>query len=171
MNYFIKIITAIVFATLSINTYAQTIKTAINSEAANNVKFLNMESKKYFVHDAEYPEFEAMGFTFDNQKTIMKDVDFDGTQDAVSLLYYCEETNCHPTTKSVDLVVFKGLGKNKFTKLGSASLGVNAKINNIKNGVISITSYGYGESDPSCCPTDESKMLYKIKNKKLVKLD
>ena len=62
MNYFIKIIAAIVFATLSINTYAQTIKTAINSEAANNVKFLNMESKKYFVHDAEYPEFEAMEF-------------------------------------------------------------------------------------------------------------
>ena len=171
MNYLIRATALCLLTSLSITSYAQTLKAAISNETASSVKFLNMESDKYFVHDAEYPESEAMRFAFDNQKTIMKDVDFDGIQDAVSLMYYCEETNCHPTTKSVDLVIFKGLGKNKFTKLGAAPLSVSAKINKIKNGVIYVNLYSYGENDPSCCPTDESTMLYKIKNRKLVKID
>lgn len=101
----------------------------------------------------------------------MKDVNADGIQDAVVLLYYCEKTNCHPTTVSVDLVVFKGLGKNQFTKLGAAPLGATAKINSINNGVINVTSYRYRESDAGCCPTDKAITSYKIKNNKLVKLN
>lgn len=171
MNYLIKAAALCLLTTLSITSYAQTLKAAISSETTSNVKFLNLESEKYFIHDSEYLENEAMRFTFDNQSMVMKDVNSDGILDAVTLLYYCEETNCHATTKSVDLVVFKGLGKNQFTKLGSASLGVAAKIKSVDNGVISITSYAYGEDDPSCCPTDELTMSYKIKNKKLVKIN
>ena len=45
MNYLFKLTAACLFITLSINSYAQTIKTAINSEVTNNVKFLNLESE------------------------------------------------------------------------------------------------------------------------------
>lgn len=171
MKYLIKITAVCLLTTLSMASYAQTIKTAISSEAASSVKFLNLQSKKYFVPDSEYPEDTAMRFDFATQSVVMKDIDSDGIQDAVALLYYCEETNCHTTTRSVDLVVFKGLGKNQFTKLGSAPLGIDANIKSINNGVIKVTSYGYGEDDPSCCPTDEITMSYKIKNKKLVNIN
>lgn len=171
MHYLTKVAALCLLTTLSITSYAQTLKAAMSNETTSNVKFLNLESEKYFVPDAEYPEDAAMRFDFAAQSVVMKDVDSDGVQDAVALLYYCEETNCHATTRSVDLVVFKGLGKNQFTKLGSIPLGVDAKIKSISKGVIKVTSYGYGEDDPSCCPTDELAMSYKIKNKKLVKLD
>lgn len=171
MNYLIKVTAACLFTTLSITSYAQTVKTAINSEVTNNVKFLNLESEKYFVPSADYTEDEALKYAFHDQKTIMKDVNADGIQDAVVLLYYCEKTNCHPTTVSIDLVVFKGLGNNQFTKLGAAPLGATAKINSINNGVINVTSYRYGESDAGCCPTDKATTSYKIKNNKLVKIN
>lgn len=169
MNYLIKVTAACLLTTLSVTSYAQSLNTAIKKEVTSGVKLLNLESKKYFVRDADYPEDGAMRFALLNQKIVMKDVNSDGIQDAIALLYYCEETSCHGTTKSAELVVFKGLGKNQFTKLGSASLGVSAEIKNIKNGVISVTSYGYGDDDPSCCPTDKITLSYKIKNGKLVK--
>ena len=171
MNYLIKLTAACLFTTLSITSYAQTVTTAINNEVTNNVEFLNLQSEKYFVPSVDYAEDEALKYAFHNQKTIMKDVNADGIQDAVVLLYYCEKTNCHPTTVSIDLVVFKGLGKNKFTKLGAAPLGAAAKINSINNGVINVTSYRYGENDAGCCPTDKVTNSYKIKNKKLVKIN
>ena len=54
MNYLFKLTAAYLFITLSITSYAQTIKTAINSEVTNNVKFLNLESEKHFVPSADY---------------------------------------------------------------------------------------------------------------------
>lgn len=171
MNYLIKLTAACLLTTLSITSYAQAVKTAINSEVTTNINFLNLESEKHFVPSEDYTEEEALKFAFNNQKTVMKDVDADGIQDAVVLLYYCEKTNCHPTTVSVDLVVFKGMGKSQFTKLGAAPLGASAKINSINKGVINITSYSYGENDAGCCPTDKTTTSYKIKNKKLVKVN
>ena len=169
MSYLIKITAACLLTTLSVTSYAQSLNAAINKEAASGVKLLNLESKKYFVRDADYLEDEAMKFDLDNKEVIMKDVNSDGIQDAIALLYYCEETNCHATTKSVDLVVFKGLGKNQFAKLGSASLESNAKIKSINKGIIKVVSYSFGDTDPGCCPSKESLRYYKIKNGKLVK--
>lgn len=169
MNYLIKVTAACLLTTLSITSYAESLNAAINKETASSVKLLNLESKKYFVRDANYLEDEAMKFYLDNKEVIMKDVNSDGIQDAIALLYYCEETNCHATTKSVDLVVFKGLGKNQFTKLGSASLESNAKFKSVNKGVIKVISYSFGDTDPGCCPSKESLRSYKIKNGKLVK--
>ena len=169
MNYLIKITAACRLTTLSVTSYAQSLNAAIKKEAASGVKLLNLESKKYFVRDANYLEDEAMTYTFDNQKIVMKDVNSDGIQDAVALLYYCEDTNCHATTKSVDLVVFKGLGKNQFTKLGSIPLEFNAKIKSVNKGVIKVVSYSFKDDDPGCCPSKESPRSYKVKNGKLVK--
>ena len=170
MNYLIKITAACLLTTLSVTSYAQSLNTAIKKEVASGVKLLNLESKKYFVRDADYLEDEAMKFDLDNKEVIMKDVNSDGIQDAIALLYYCEETNCHATTKSVDLVIFKGIGKNKFTKLGSASLGLKAKIKNINKGIINVVSYEYGDEDPGCCPSKQSSKSYKITNGKLIKV-
>ena len=171
MSYLVKITAACLLTSISITSYAQILETAINTEVANNVKFLNLESKKYFVSDADYPDNEPMIFSSNGQKTIMQDVNSDGVKDAVMIFYYCEETNCHATTKSTDLVVFKGLGKGQFTKLGSAPLGLDAKIRHIKNGVINITSYEYGEFDPGCCPSEETSISYKIQKNKLVEIN
>lgn len=171
MNRLTKTISACLLASLSITSYAQTIKTAINDEVTSNVKFLNSESEKYFVYDADYPDNKPMAFSSNGQKTIMQDIDSDGIKDAIILFYYCEKVNCHATTKSVDLVVFKGAGKGQFTKTGSASIGLDAKIKSVKNGVINVTSYDYGESDPGCCPSDESTISYKVQNNKLVEIN
>lgn len=169
MNYLIKVIAACLLTTLSITSYGQSLNAAINKETASGVKLLNLESKKYYVKDADYLEDEPMKFDLDNKEIIMKDINSDGIQDAITLLYYCEEKNCHATTKSVDLVVFKGLGKNQFTKLGSASLESNAKIKSVDKGVIKVISYSFGNTDPGCCPSKESLRSYKVKNGKLVK--
>ena len=156
-----------VLTTLSITSYAQSVSVAINKETANKTKILNINEKKQA--RANGYEDEAMNFVFDNKEIIMKDINSDGIQDAIALLSYCEEASCHATTKSVDLVVFKGLGKNQFAKLGSASLESNAKIKSINKGIIKVVSYSFGDTDPGCCPSKESLRSYKIKNGKLVK--
>ncbi|MDE4455274.1 hypothetical protein [Psychrobacter sp. DAB_AL62B] len=167
MNYLMKITAICLLTTLSIASYAQSINVAINKEVAKNIKLLNIDEKKEARKNGY--EDEAMNFVFDRKEVVMKDLNFDGIQDAIALIYYCEETSCHATTKSVNLVVFKGLGKNQFTKLGSAFLGLNAKIKNINKGVINVISYDYGDEDPECCPSKQSLKSYKITNGKLVK--
>lgn len=171
MNYIVKISALCLFTLFSITSYAQTIKTAINDELASNIKFLNLESAKNFVYDADYPDNEPMKFTSNGQETIMRDINSDGIKDAIMLFYYCEETNCHATTKTVDLVVFKGLGNSQFTRLGSAFVGLNAKIKSVNNGIINVIEYSYGEDDPSCCPSEEFEISYKVKENKLVEID
>lgn len=168
MNYLMKTTAICVLTTLSITSYAQSVSVAINKETANKTKILNINEKKQA--RANGYEDEAMNFVFDNKEIIIKDINSDGIQDAIALLSYCEETSCHATTKSVDLVVFKGIGKNQFTKLGSASLGLNAKIKNINKGVINLISYDYGDEDPGCCPSKQSSKSYKITNGKLMKV-
>lgn len=170
INNLIKIIAACLLTSLSVTSYAQSIKTAISQEMTSNVKFLNLESEKYFVHDAEYLDGEPMKFAHNGEDIMMKDITSDGIKDAVVLLFYCEETSCHTTTHSTDLVIFKGLRNNQFVKLGAASLGVNAKIESVNNGIINVTSYGYGEDDPGCCPTEEVSRSFKIKNDKLAEI-
>ncbi|WP_352339598.1 hypothetical protein [Psychrobacter sp. 16-MNA-CIBAN-0192] len=127
---------------MSVTSYAQSIKTAINQEMTSNVKFLNLESEKYFIYDAEYLDSEAMKFAHNGEDIMMKDVNSDGVKDAIVLIYYCEETSCHTTTHSTDLVIFKGLRNNQFVKLGAASLGVNAKIESVNNGIINVNRPG-----------------------------
>ena len=129
-----------------------------------------MESEKIFIQDSEYLDNEPMVFDFNDQNIVMKDINADGINDAIALLFYCEKTSCHGTTHSSDLVVFKGLGKNQFKRLGSVPLGVNAKINNVNKGVINLTSYEYGDDDPGCCATKETKRNFKIKNNQLVEV-
>ena len=169
MNYLVKATAICLLTTLSITSYAQSIESAIKKEVASKVNILNVNERKITL-DAGYAQDEAYKYDTEGQKIVMKDINSDGIKDAIVLLYYCEKTNCHMTTKSVDLVVFKGLGKNQFTKLGSASFEVKAKINGINNGVIGITSYNFGENDPHCCPEEETKESYKIKNGKLIKI-
>ncbi len=168
MNYLMKTTAICVLTTLSITSYAQSVSVAINKETANKTKILNINEKKQA--RANGYEDEAMNFVFDNKEIIMKDINSDGIQDAIALLSYCEEASCHATTKSVDLVIFKGIGKNKFTKLGSASLGLKAKIKNINKGIINVVSYEYGDEDPGCCPSKQSSKSYKITNGKLIKV-
>lgn len=172
MNFLLKVTASVLLtATFSISVQAQTLKSAISQEVANNVKFLNLESEKAFIQDSEYLDYEPMQFSLLNQRiAVMKDVNTDGINDAIVLLSYCEKTSCHPTTNSTDLVVLKGLGKNQFKRLGSASLGVNAKINNVNKGIINLTSYEYGDDDPGCCATKETKRNFKIKNSQLVEV-
>ena len=169
MSYLTKATAICLFTTLSITSYAQSIESAIKKEVASKVNILNVNERKITL-DAGYAQDEAFKYDTEGQKIVMKDINSDGIKDAIVLLYYCEKTNCHMTTKSVDLVVFKGLGKNQFTKLGSASLGLKAKINSINNGVINVVSYDYGKTDPGCCPEKETKKSYKIKNGKLAKI-
>ncbi len=170
MSSLTKIAVTCLLTTLSITSYAQTIKSAVNSEAARKVKILNSESERDFKPDPDYLADSAYKYTLTYQDTVMKDVDSDGIKDAVVLLYYCEATNCHPTTRTADLVVFKEHKKNQFIKVDSAPLGVHGKIKSINNGIINVSAFYYRADDASCCPSNEILRSYKIRNKKMSKV-
>lgn len=170
MNYLVKTAAVCLLTTLSLPSYAQTIKSAINSEAASRVKILNMESEQEFKDDPYYVAGGAYKYTLTYQDITIKDVDADGVKDAVAMLYYCEYTNCHPTTRIADLVVFKGGKKNQFTKMDTIPLGSHGKIKSIDNGLIKVTIQSYQAGDASCCPSNETSKSYKVKKNKLVEV-
>ncbi len=170
MNHLIKIAAAGLLTTLSMASYAQTLKSAVDSEAVSRVKALNIQSEKESKQEPSYVEGGAYKYTFTYQDITMQDVDSDGIKDAVAMLYYCEFTNCHPTTRKADLVVFKGLKNNQFTKLGTAPLGSHGKLKSVNKGVMNVTISSYAQGDASCCPSKDSTRSYKIKKKKLVKV-
>ena len=171
MNYLIKMTPVCLLTTLSMTSYAQTIKSAINSEAASRVKVLNLESEEQSKQGLNYVKGGAYKYTLTYQDITMKDVDGDGVKDAVAMLYYCEYTNCHPTTRIADLVVFKGAKKNQFTKIDTMPLGSHGKIKSINKGLIKTTIQSYAAGDASCCPSIEDSRSYKVKNKKLYRVE
>lgn len=170
MSYLIKMTALGLLMTLSVTSYAQTLKSAVNSEALSKAKILNAETEKGNKKIFDDMQDDAYKYKLTYQDITMKDVDADGIKDAVTLLYYCEITNCHPTTRTVDLVVFKGNKKNQFTKLGSAPLGVHGKLKDINNGIINVSAFYYKAEDASCCPSSEYSRSYAIKNNKLFKV-
>ena len=131
MSYLYKSTALCLLTTLSMTSYAQTIKSAVDSEAASRVKILNMESETDSKQEPNYVEGGAYRYMLTYQDMTMKDVDSDGIKDAVAMLYYCEFTNCHPTTRIADLVVFKGLKRNQFAKMDWMPLGSHGKIKSI----------------------------------------
>ncbi|HRH40075.1 MAG TPA: hypothetical protein PKY82_00420 [Pyrinomonadaceae bacterium] len=112
---------------------------------------------------------ERMGrYKIENKNTFFSDIDGDGDFDAVTEIFFCESSSCHPTTQVSKLVVFTNQN-NKFTLLTDKTFRVYGKINSINKGKIRIDVYGFGEDDPQCCPSLQRQESFILKGKTLVK--
>ena len=93
----------------------------------------------------------------------------DGEFDAVVEIFFCETENCHPTTKSSELVVFLNK-KGNYQFVASKGFTLFGKINSIDDGVIRVDIYDLGEDDPQCCPELKRSESYSLKGKRLIKV-
>jgi hypothetical protein len=134
------------------------LKSLINQYAANTVRALNKQ-------DAKYNGFK---YSVSNTNTFNADVNSDGDFDAIVEMFFCETENCHPTTKSSELVVFlNNSGNYRFA--ASRGFSLFGKINSIEDGVIYVDVYDLEEGDPQCCPELKRSEAYSLKGSKLVK--
>jgi hypothetical protein len=108
-------------------------------------------------------------FKVENKNIFYDDLDNDGDFDAVVEIFFCEESNCHPTTSWSELIVYLRNNDN-YSYVASKGFSLFGKINSIKNGKIYIDVYGLDEDDPQCCPQIKNKEIYKLSKEKLVKV-
>ncbi len=135
------------------------LKSLINQYAANTVRALNKQHAKY----------NGFKYSVSNTNTFNADVNGDGEFDAVVEMFFCETENCHPTTKSSELVVFvNDNGTYRFA--ASKGFSLFGKINSIEDGIIYVNVYDLDEGDPQCCPEIKRSEAYSLKGNRLVKV-
>jgi len=135
------------------------LKSLINQYAVNTVRALNKQSAKY----------SGFKYSVSNKNTFNADVNGDGEFDAIVEIFFCETGNCHPTTKSSELVVFlNNNGSYRFA--ASKGFSLFGKINSIEDGIIYVDVYDLDEDDPQCCPELKRSEAYSFKGSRLVKV-
>lgn len=110
---------------------------------------------------------DSFRYSLENKNTFYSDLDNDGDFDAVAELFFCEKLNCHPTTKSSELIVYLN-NNGKFNFVASKRFSLFGKINSIEDGKIYIDVYSLDEDDPQCFPELKKREIYTLKSKKLV---
>lgn len=128
---------------------AGTFSSTIISEA-------NRESIADALQDGE-TEDDAFQFAETGMTIQRYDFDYDGDQDAVVLVEYCEEIRCHPTTQTTAVGLFENR-KNEFVLLSSRHTGPQPEIEGWTDTGVNISSATYGEDDPQCCPSKRATL-------------
>lgn len=147
----------IAFSTVTV--FSQKENTALNSAITQYSKIILKQLLKS----------ERMGrYKIENKNTFFADVDGDGDFDAVTEIFFCESSNCHPTTQVSKLVIFINQN-NKYSFLTDKTFRVYGKINSINNGRIKVDVFGFGEDDPQCCPSLQRQESFILKGRILVK--
>ncbi len=138
---------------------ASNLNTLINQYAANTIQALSKQEAK------------SSGFKYSvsDKNTFNADMNGDGEFDAIVEIFFCETGNCHPTTRSSELVIF--LNNNGIYQfVASKGFSLFGKINSIEDGVIRVDVYDLDEGDPQCCPELKRIELYSLKGNRLVKV-
>jgi len=143
------------------NVYAANLDSAIKMHTKTAISYLNMDIKKY--------ESDPYKFDIAKQEIKKNDLNGDGITDAIVSTVYCEKTSCHPTTNTSEVAVYLGKKDGSFRFIDSKYLGIYLDTN-VTNKQIKVISYGYKDSDSTCCPTDKYYVTYIIKNNQLIKL-
>jgi hypothetical protein len=135
------------------------LKSLVNQYAENTIRALNKKAAK------------ENGFKYKviGKNTFNADVNGDGEFDAVVEMFFCEINNCHPTTKSSELVIFLN-NKGSFRFAASKGFSLFGKINSIEDKIIYVDVYDLDEDDPQCCPNLKSSEEYFLKGSKLIKI-
>ena len=157
-----SILLAAFFIFFTARAEATTLQQQINNRIQVSIKNLNLESKKYAT-DSDY-----FKFSLKSKEIITADINHDGIKDKITVLNFCEKTNCHPTTMSSEVAVFIGKKDQKFNFLDSKYFAVTASIQKDKKGHINVHQYDYFEDDGHCCPSRLTKFNLTVKNGKLI---
>lgn len=106
-----------------------------------------------FVSDEESTEGKTEGdynYLLQHKDVITTDFDKDGKKDAIVILDFCEENNCHSTTTYSKIYPLLGLGSGQYNKLSIIETEGYADVKFLKNQLI-VKTKEYGDDDPSCC--------------------
>ncbi len=153
---------------ISISVNANNLNQLINVHSKQTILSLNKESARQ-----SYNDDSDSAYRYKMVSKIIKPADLnkDGINDQIVLMNYCERSNCHPTTSSTEIAVFIGTKSGNYKYSDSISFNIGANITSIQpNGRINLIVDGYGDNDPSCCPSAKSKRSYTFNQGKLVRL-
>lgn len=160
LNFLTIYLVLLISFSISVSGQTKFQKTALNKliadYASKTIKLLNKNKESY-------------KYTLDNKNIFFSDLDGDGDFEAIAELFFCEKSNCHPTTKSSELVIYLN-DNGKYSFVASKGFSLFGKVNSIEDGKIKIDVYSLDEDDPQCCPEIKRKEIYALKNKKLVKI-
>lgn len=150
---------------IQIKSPVQDIETLVDNKIAESIKFLNEESRRSATDD------DYFKYALNSKNTIKSDLNQDGKTDYVVEASFCEETNCHSTTMTYEVLIFTTDQQDQINFITDLNLGLDAKVTNIsKDGIITVESHEYAENDPSCCPSIVNTQSYALVGKKLVLL-
>lgn len=125
-----------------------------------------------FLHDRDARNTDdPYHYALSAKRVLDADLNKDGIGDKVAELDFCEKDSCHNTTGQTDVVIFFGKKGGGFQFADARSFDISAKVQSIsKNGRIQIMQVGYGDDDPSCCPSIKLKRIYNVVGSKLVEV-
>lgn len=106
-----------------------------------------------FVSDEESKEGKTeddYNYLLQHKDIITTDFDKDGKKDAIVILDFCEENNCHSTTTYSKIYPLLGLGSGQYNKLSIIETEGYADVKFLNNQLI-VKTKEYGDDDPSCC--------------------
>lgn len=123
---------------------------------------------KNFIREVE-AQFDEFKFALNSKEVTMFDINNDGIPDKIVQLSICEESRCNRSTVVTQIAILVGIGKDKYRLADSQTFGIGANINSITpSGELNVEAYGYGNNDPTCCPSIVEKLKYAFRNEKLV---
>ena len=140
---------------------ATTLQQQINNRVQTSIKNLNLESKKYST-DSDY-----FKFSLKSKEIITADINHDGIKDKITVLNFCEKTNCHPTTMSTEIAVFLGQKGQKINYLDSKFFAITASLQKDSKGHLNVHQYDYFDDDGHCCHSRLTKFNLTVKDGKL----
>lgn len=119
--------------------------------AASAVTAENARSRRDAVSNGESVQ-DAFRYDASKPSTLTADVDRDGDLDAVVLVTLCESVNCHLTTKSAVVGLFRNMGDRYEQSSSRVYEGDGRLVRFTQAGAIVETTQ-FGPDDPDCCPT------------------
>jgi len=111
------------------------------------------------------PVADAYRYRADQIEIHRGDFDTDNDVDALVVIYTCEETNCHTTTRSTT-VAHLAADRTDYQLGHHRRYNLRAEITNLwaMDGIeLKLTEYG--PDDPTCCPTRESTITIPVRRR------
>lgn len=131
-----------------------------------NARTLNgwIESFVDYEEGEENKSENGFSYLLQNKKIIQADFNNDSKKDAIVVLDYCEEVNCHPTTTYSKIHPLINIGNGQYTSLPNIETQGFANVTFVKGKLI-VKTTEYGDNDPSCCASLQKTRRYAYVNK------
>lgn len=124
--------------------------------------------ERFIIEKAKNSNDFQQGVQF-SHNYFVSDVNDDGTQDVVLSYYVCEVNNCHITKRAYGIAVFTNTSNTYELSAEGPLNGYNVEvIASGEKGIIQVNSQNYTESDPTCCPSNNTSERYRLNGNELV---